>query len=689
MKQKKDFRDSRQVTVSTWICILCGVVLLTAFTVISITEALPIEPVGVVCLSIYIICAAITFWVNRNYLRKKKRRTAENTALNSIMTEIVQGIDQPFVITDPNERIVWYNNAFSHISGRRGLLFGMSLTEFCQISPEELAKNNKSFATPEAEQLQLAVKETDNTVGCATVPFGSRRYTMRSFEMRLAGKNYFISILTDSTELWELKEKTEAESPVVAYVSLDNLDELAQYVRVSSREAATQAENVIKQWAGDLNALLCEYERDKFILVFEKQKLLQCVENRFAILEQIRDIKLGDSSMPITVSMGVSGVGNSMTEREHNARTALDMALQRGGDQVALRGENGLEFFGGRTKNIQKKTKVMARVIAGQLASLIARAGNVIIMGHRNPDFDSVGACVGIARLCMHCGVAPKIIIDRDNQNFRDCSERLLEVPEYRDIFVDSAAGMDLIRSDTLLIIVDANNFTILEDPAIAENISSIAIIDHHRKTSEPGREPVLNYIDPSASSACELVTEILEHCLPVGSLLKEESTVMLSGIMVDTKNFTRSTGTRTFAAALYLRGEGGNSETANTFFNENFDDFSAEAKFGTNVTIYRDSIAITTSLGSGSPADRVAASKAADKLLTVKNVDASFALVLIDNVIHISARSNGTINVQLILEKLNGGGHFNIAGAQLSGKNMKDALVRLKGAIDEYLDNL
>jgi c-di-AMP phosphodiesterase-like protein len=310
-------------------------------------------------------------------------------------------------------------------------------------------------------------------------------------------------------------------------------------------------------------------------------------------------------------------------------------------------------------------------------------------MGHRNPDFDSVGSCVGLARLCLHCGVKPRIIVDKNNGNFKDCSERLLDVGEYRDIFVDAASGMDLIRSDTLLIIVDANNFAILEEPAIAENVSAIAIIDHHRKTAELKREPVLNYIDPSASSACELVTEILEQCLPVGSMLKEEATVILSGIMVDTQNFTRSTGTRTFAAAMYLRGEGGNSEIAHTFFNEDFEDFSAEAKFGTNVTIYRDSIAITTSMGSGNASDRVAASKAADKLLNVKNVDASFALVLIDNVIHISARSNGTINVQLILEKLNGGGHYNIAGAQLSGRNMKDALIRLKGAIDEYLDNL
>ncbi len=689
MKNKKDFRDSHQVTVSTWICILCGVFLLTFFTSVCITEMLPPVPVGVVCLTVYIGCAAVTFLVNRNYRKKKKRRAAENTALNSIMTEVIHGIDQPFFITDPNERIIWYNEAFLNITGQKRTLFGVNLTEFCQVSPEELAKHNKSFASSEVDPFKFTENEEAEAGGSATVSFGEDRYTMRSFEIRVAGKTYFVSILTETTELWNLRELREAETPAVAYVTLDNLDELAQYVRVSSREAATEAENVIKAWAQELDALMCEYERDKFLLVFEKQKLLTCIEKRFEILEKVREIKLGDSSMPITVSMGICAIGNNMTERENGARTALDMALQRGGDQVALRGEQGLEFFGGRTKNIQKRTKVMARVIAGQLASLISRAGNVIIMGHRNPDFDSIGACVGLARLCMHCGVTPRIIVDRNNENFRDCSERLLEIPEYRDVFVDAAAGMDLIRSDTLLIIADANNFAILEDPAIAENISSVAIIDHHRKTAELGLEPVLNYIDPSASSACELVTEILEHCLPVGSLLKEESTVMLSGIMVDTKNFTRSTGTRTFAAALYLRGEGGSSEIAHTFFNEDFDDFSAEAKFGSNVTIYRDSIAITTSFGTGSASDRVAASKAADKLLTVKNVDASFALVLIENVIHISARSNGTINVQLILEKLNGGGHFNIAGAQLSGRNMKDALVRLKGAIDEYLDNL
>ena len=688
MKLRKDIRDSHKVTMATWICILCGAFLLTVYTVLSAINRTASVATGVICLLLYLACATITFLTDRQYRTKKRRRAGENIALSTVMTEVVQTINIPFVITDSSEQIIWYNHEFSSAVEHSRSLFGSNITDFCQLAPEELSKHNRNFSLSDAEALStIGTPESKN--GVAAVTLGSRDYQAQSFELRVAGKTYYLSVFTECTELLALRNSVDAGSPVVAYVTLDNLDELAQHVRVSSREAATEAEIVIKNWAASLDALICEYERDKFLLAFKKEKLGECIENKFDILEQIRNIKIGDSSMPITISIGISSVGETLTELDHNARTALDMALQRGGDQVALRGENGLEFFGGRTKNIQKRTKVMARVIAGQLASLISNAGNVIIMGHRNPDFDSIGACVGIARLCMHCGVSPKIIMNRGNANFADCSEQLLATEEYNNIFVDAAAGIDLIRSDTLLVIVDANNFDILEEPAIAENVASIAIVDHHRKSSESKIEPTLNYIDPSASSACELVAEILEHCLPVGTLMKEESTVMLSGIMVDTKNFTRSTGTRTFAAALYLRGEGANAEVASTFFNEDFDDFSAEAKFSSNVAIYRDSIAITTSFGSGSAADRVAASKAADKLLTVKNVDASFALVLIDNVIHISARSNGSINVQLILEKLNGGGHFNVAGAQLSGKNMKDALVRLKAAIDEYLDNL
>ena len=691
MRTQKEYKEYKHFTAASWICILIGVFLLAAYTVICTLDTMYNEVVGVILLTVYMAIVVAMLFINRQYASGKKARSRENIALSTAMSDIVQNVHIPFTITDSQGKMVWYNNELASLASRKKPLYGINISEFCQIAPEELAKQNPGVSVDDAAEVIAETETQHNASGI--VELLERKFTVTSYEMQAVGKTYYLSVFNEITELCALKDRIEAKTPVVAYVAIDNLDELAQYVRVSSREAANEAENVIKEWANSLNALMREYDRDKFLILFEKQKLLECVESKFDILEKIRNVRLGDNSMPITISIGISYVGEDMADLEHNAQTALDMALQRGGDQVALRGEKGLEFYGGRTKNIQKRTKVLARVIANQLLSLIANSGNVLIMGHRNPDFDSIGACVGIARLCMHCGIAPKVILNTDrealNNAFGNCSEKLLELDAYKDIFIDSAKGMDLIRSDTLLIIVDANRFDILEEPAIAENTYNFVIIDHHRKTAELAKEPIINYIDPSASSACELVTELLEQCLPVGTLTNEESTVMLSGIMVDTKNFTRSTGVRTFAAALYLRGEGGNSEIAHTFFNEDFDDFSAEAKFGTNVMIYRDTIAITTSTGSGSGDDRTAASKAADKLLTVKNVDASFALVPINNVIHISARSNGAVNVQLILEKLNGGGHFNIAGAQVQSKNMRETLERLKLAIDEYLDNM
>ena len=680
MKKQNRKYTEESTSLPFKLCILFGVLLLALYTVLCSIEGLPYNFIGIVLIVVYVAAALLALFRRKKTRARKKLHQQEAVAMSTVMAQTIKNIGSPFGISDSDGKIVWYNLGFSGMVNRTGALFGLHLSEFCQVSPSELVKSTR-----------LAVAfhtETEGGEDDTVTTIGERTWGVRSYELHIAEKTYFMTIFSDATDFCELTELHQKQKPVVAYVVLDNLDELAQYVRVSSREAASEAETVLKKWAGEMHALVREYDRDKYLFVFSHEALDTCIRDKFQILDQIRNIRIGDSSMPITVSIGVSPLGESMAELEQNARTALDMALQRGGDQVALRNENGLEYFGGRTKNIQKKTKIMARVIAGQLLSQIASAGNVIIMGHRNPDFDSIGACVGLARLCLHCGVTPRIIIDRNNQSFKDCTADLVKTDLYRDIFLDSAAGMDLIRSDTLLIVADANNLTILEEPSIAQSIPNVAIIDHHRKTAEFKHEPLISYIDPSASSASELVSEVLEECLPVGTLLKEEATVLLSGVMVDTKNFTRSTGTRTFSAALYLRGEGGNAEIASSFFNENLEDYNAEAKFGSSLTVYRDHIAITTSLGTeNAEGDRIAASKAADRLLTVKNIRASFALVVIDNAIHISARSDGSINVQLILERIGGGGHFNLAGARVPGKNMKETLIRLKAAIDDYLD--
>ncbi len=680
-KNNRGLHPLDNANFSVWFCILFGVLLLSILNVLVITKNYYTDVIGISFLILYLIAAVAALILRKFRHQSVAIHKRENIAMSMVMADTVKHIHLPFVISDEGGKIIWYNDGFSAMIGNSGTLFGAQLNEFCQLSPEELVKTNP---------LTIDFSPEFGAQDSYVIDIGTKRYTVNSYPIRVVGKNYFMSVFADKTDYFRLEQKQKKSEPVVAYVVIDNLDELAQYVRVSSREAANEAEAVLKNWASSMNAVLREYDRDKYILFFEKQQLDACINGKFDILEQVRNIRLGDSSMPITVSIGISAVGKTFAERESGARSALDMALQRGGDQVALRTESGLAFYGGRTRNMQKRTRVLARVIANQLLSLISSSDNVIIMGHKNPDFDSIGSCVGLARLCMHCGVPTKIVMDKTNKNFLDCSANLLENELYHSMFVEPTAAIDLVGSNTLLLISDANNMSILEAPSVAENIFRFAIIDHHRKTAEFTRSPEISYIDPSASSASELVAEILEQCLPDGSLMKEESTVILSGIMVDTKNFTRSTGIRTFAAALYLRGQGANAEIAHTFFNEDLEDFSAEAKFGSNVTIYRDTIAITTSTGTDNETgDRVAASKAADKLLTVKNVAASFALVQIGNTIHISARSAGAVNVQLILEKVGGGGHFHSAGALMPGKNMKETLVKLKGAIDEYLDTL
>lgn len=683
MKEKKDFRLSEKTYSSLWLCVLGGILFLTAFTILIILDLPHPDYYGIGFIAVYCVLIVIAAVFSRRHAIEKKNRHRDTAALSTVMAETVKKLDLPFVVTDQQDTIIWFNAGFAATVGKKSL-YGESIGDYCRISPRDIAEVTMA-PLPEALDESDRAEAGSDTV----IEVRGRTFDVSSYRIHVTGKIYYLTVFDDTTDLCALKKQQEREAPVVAYVVLDNLDEMSQYLRVSSREAANRAETVLKEWAESLNALIREYDRDKYVLVFNREKMLACVADKFDILEKIRNIRLGDSSMPITVSMGVCCVGDTMEQRDAGAQSALDMALQRGGDQVAVRSENGLDFFGGRTRNVQKRTRVLARVISNQLLDLIAGASNVVIMGHRFPDFDSVGSCVGLARLCMHCGITPRIVVDENNENFKNCAEALLATDTYRDVFISATGARSLMSEGTLLIIADANNMDILESPSLAHEAEKVVIIDHHRKTAEFVHPPLLSYIDPSASSACELVAEILEQCLPEGSMTKEESTVMLSGVMVDTKDFTRGTGTRTFAAALYLRGEGGDSEVAHTYFDEELRDFSAEAKFGTNVTIYRDFIAITTSPGTGSDSDRTAASKVADKLLSVRRVEAAFALVQLGNSIHISARSTGSVNVQLILEKLNGGGHFSIAGALVASTNMKETLVRLKAAIDEYLDNL
>ena len=516
--------------------------------------------------------------------------------------------------------------------------------------------------------------------------FRERIFTVESFTLSERNDGIYMISLSDITALCECRKKYSEERTAVAYITIDNVEDVFQYVHEKFSDAVSTIDEKLKAWAESVEGIIKSYDTDKYIMLFDSIYLDKLINNRFSILDEIRDTRVGDG-VSITVSIGVSRVEGSLKSREANARDAVDMALQRGGDQAVYKSDEFIEYYGGRTKSVYKRSNVRSRTFAAQLMADMSRADNVIIMGHRYGDFDSFGASIGIARLAALCGTKANIAIDLRDKNLSHCISVMQELSEYSQTFVDSAEALDLVGPDTLAVVVDVNNLVRAQFADVAGKISKVAVIDHHRKTVELPEKVELSYIDPTVSSACELVGEMLESAISSQSLLKEEADMLLAGILLDTKHFTRNTGTRTFAVAQYLRGAGADPSDVYDFFKTTTAELSKEARFHTAITTYRDRFAISACDGETDESYRVIASKAADKMLTLQGIDAAFTLVRIGEQIHISGRSNGSVNVQLILEKLNGGGHYDVAGAQVVSDSVISVLETLKASIDDYIE--
>jgi c-di-AMP phosphodiesterase-like protein len=654
-----------------------GLALIMLTAVVSDVTKLNKYLVGAVAAVLYLGAMAVLYTVVR---RRNEREAIEaSPTFNMLMSEVVRNMETPAVITIVDGRIIWANRAMLELCAgdRAASLTGRHFDRCCGRQMSEI------FSATKPEGIELR--------------FGDRSFRALSYLLEMEDRDYWMTVLDETTELCLAREQTEHAAPAVCYAVLDNLDEIAQYARVSYREAVNRIETELRDWAVSLGGFVREYDRDKYMILFPSDRLGECRENGFDILDRIRDIGLGAGSISVTVSLGLSAGGADIADREKEASYALETALQRGGDQAVLRTPEGTEYYGGRTKVDQKRSKISSRVISDRLIQLISEAGNVLIMGHKNPDFDCIGACVGMARLAKWYNPQVKVVTDRRNPNFTVCTADLLaEYPDSAELFVDGAAGLNRVRSDTLLIVVDVNNLKIVESPEIVERISRLVIIDHHRKVADFDQEPEIAYIEPAASSACELVTEMLQLSAignapaDAGGLSRPEANIMLAGIMLDTRNFTRSSSEGTFSAALYLRGAGASSEVARTFFFDDISGFVTEARLGSNVRLYRDRIAITVTDVDGAitAENRVAASRSAENLLTVKQVGAAFVMLRNGDTVLISARSDGSINVQLILEKMGGGGHFDAAGAQITGTSARKVMENLKAAIDAYLDS-
>ena len=611
-----------------------------------------------------IFACVLTFLFSRI---KKDHKIKKGPVLGNIMYDKVNFANEPAFICDQNHKIVWSNRfANTSIGNKRAL--GANINS---IFPYEFESENEIKKHKEIR-----------------VILNGRTYLIEETKINALNEIYYLLYLRDLTDQAELEQLQRDKEKIVAYVMVDNLEALLQFEQERYREVAARVEKIVRTWAESVNGIIKEYEKDKYIAIFNMEDLDKFIADNFSLLDKIRDIRLGSGSSPLTLSIGVAKNSEAnLAEKEKLAQAALDMALQRGGDQAVVKLEEEVMFFGGRTNAIQKRTKVRSRVVAKEIVARMKQSSNVIIMGHANPDYDAIGASVGVARIAKHCGAKVNIVTNFKDINVKKMLAHFEGIEEYRNVFVDSSKGLDLVKADTLLIIVDVNNVKMFESSDIAKMVENTIIIDHHRQTAEFEREPIVSYIETSASSTSEIVTELLEQALYLDSPLPQEANALYAGILLDTKHFTKGAGTKTHGAAMYLRDNGASYENVQDLFKSTISDYKKEAVFGEKLEIYRNCMAIALNPNGKDGTDRIMAAKVADNLLGLEEVHASFVLVRIDNVVHISARSNGTINVQLILEKLQGGGRYDAAGAQVKNSSVEDALMTLKAAIDEYIN--
>ncbi len=606
--------------------------------------------------------------------KRRQEKNKKSELLTNVTVDLLMDMKTPVAILENDGVIVWYNQSFAEKSDDK-TLYGTNINELLET------KLNMN-------KLKESLSGTDDTEALVA-SYSGVKYRVDSYSINSTGEDFFMTVWYDMTSLETLSQKLLDTNPVVSYIFVDTGAESSISMKGDFREVTAKISGVLHEWVSSMNGVLREFERDKYIAVFDNSNVKNITESKCDVLDRVRQAtEFSEFSLSVSIGMAIL-TDATFSEKEQVARQALELAMQRGGDQAVLRFDETSEFYGGRFKAVQKRTKMRSRVIAQDLVNLIKNSGNVLIMGHKFADHDSLGSCIGVAALALDYSTKVNIIVNKNDDNIRSMVEKLESIPKYENIFLDKTAGQDLVSYNTLLVVCDVNNFKIFEAPEIYENVKDVVIIDHHRKTGDFIVEPKITYIEPSASSASELVSEMLEQVIQPGTLLKEEAEALFAGMVLDTKQFSRNTGVRTFSVALYLRGEGASPAEIGNYFKSSLADFTSEAHFESNVVIYRDIIAISLFDGDASPADKISASKAADRLLTIDGVLASFALCRIDNTVHISARSHGTVNVQLILEKLNGGGHFDAAGAQVDDDSVTRVLSSLRDAIDEYLDSI
>lgn len=621
------------------------------------------KTVALVELAIFAALVGLALVSNIISLKHKDEMISSiNRTLDFSEKDNLQGFPMPVLVCTSAGRILWFNTLFSSRVLGDYTLMSDDVTQFLNgHSADEIATHDRIFADI-----------YDNS------------YSIYPFPITVRGDEAFALLFSDETEMRRVYYEYRLSRPSVILMSIDNLDEIEQSYSDGDFDAMrSRAEKLIDTWLGEYGCLIRKLGDGRFVVVCEERDLEKMVEKKFSVLDSIREYEYEEKLVGITLSIGV-GKGKTLREGEINARQALDMAVGRGGDQAAILKNDGYEFFGGVSKGVEKRSKARTRIVASAIQKLMENSSNILIMGHRFSDLDSVGSAVGVLCAARAVNKEAKIVVNRR----QSLAQALIDAVEKNtgDVFCSPEDALKLLDKKTLLIIVDTHRCEVVESAELYKQAQTVVIIDHHRKNVDFINNSIVFQHDPNASSACEMVAEMLQYMPVKPKINASDADAMLAGIMLDTRNFALKTGVRTFEASAFLKSKGADTVKVRKLFMNKMESLKLRNEVIASAQNYRSCAIAFADINSEDI--RTITSQAADELLNIDGISASFAMFESDGTVNISARSLGEVNVQVIMETLGGGGHQTMAAAQLRDCDRETATTKLYAAIDEYFNN-
>ncbi len=637
---------------------------------------------------LYAIIVSYTYYANGK--RKSEiSETLQDLTLTVDSAAKTSLINSPFplIILEGDGNIIWRSSKF--ISE----FANIDISTYLNVLVSDIKKeiHNKKGNSKEQEN------ETNNKNILTNIEIENKTYKImgryvkyKNKERDKKNKKEYMIILyfIDDTENVKLQKEYQDSKSCVGIIMIDNYEETMQRLEASEKPLITaKIDEQMYDWANQTNGVLIKSDRDRYVYLFEQRYLQDIKDDKFSILDKIKEIDTNEN-VQFTLSIAISNEGATDKEKYKSAKSAMDVVLGRGGDQAVIRENEIYKFFGGRAEEVEKRTKVKARVVAHALENLIKESKKVMVMGHTNPDLDSMGSCLGIYRLAKSLETNAYIISSQSGTSLSAFNKCIEKEPEYEDVIINKEVALENIDEDTLLVVVDTHKVNYVDAPELLNKVKEIVVIDHHRRSTDYIENATLMFQEVYASSAAELVTELLQYAETNVDLKTIEAESLYAGIMMDTKNFTFKTGVRTFEAAAYLRRCGVDIIKVKKWFQSDLNSFNTIADIVKKTEIVNQSIAISTYEEVKEDASLICA-KAADELLTISDITASFVLGNTGEKVCISGRSIGDINVQLILEKLGGGGHITLAGAQLESVTIEEAKQELINKINEYFKEI